>query len=135
VGFEIVERDAAIGGGLLAGALAYRLFVLLLPTALPLVSGLGLYAGAVDKSPATVAQEAGLHGLIASEVASAASGRARAVVFLLMIPAVLYESGHFERCVPRFPTSGIDTTTVCLDNRGTMKTVTPGSLRTLFSAQ
>ena len=89
-GFSLVERDSSIGGGLLAGALAYRLFVLLLPTSLLLVSGLGLYAGIVDKSPGTVAREAGLHGLIASEVAQAASGRNRAVVFVLMIPAVLY---------------------------------------------
>jgi len=90
VGFDLVERDSANGGGLLAGALAYRLFVLLLPTTLLLVSGLGLYAGTVDKSPAKVAEEAGLHGLIAAQVASAASGRSRWIVFLVMIPAVLY---------------------------------------------
>ena len=79
------SADSSIGGGLLAGALAYRLFVLLLPTSLLLVSGLGLYAGTVDKSPSTVAKEAGLHGLIASEVSQTASSRARGVVFLLMI--------------------------------------------------
>src|SRR4029077_16963707 len=90
LGFSLVERDSSIGGGLLAGALAYRLFVLLLPTSLLLVSGLGLYAGIVDKSTGTGEREAGLHGLIASEVAQAASGRNRAVVFVLMIPAVLY---------------------------------------------
>ena len=33
-GLTLLERDSSIGGGLLAGALAYRLFVLLLPTAL-----------------------------------------------------------------------------------------------------
>jgi uncharacterized BrkB/YihY/UPF0761 family membrane protein len=90
LGFDLVERDSAIGGGLLAGALAYRLFVFLLPTSLLLVSGLGLYADTVDKSSTKVAEEAGLHGLIAAEVASASSGRARGIVFLLMIPAVLY---------------------------------------------
>ena len=88
--FALVERDSSIGGGLLAGALAYRLFVLLLPTSLLLVSGLGLYADTVDKSASTVAKEAGLHGLIASEVSKAASGNARGLVFVLMIPAVLY---------------------------------------------
>ena len=46
--------------------------------------------GHCDKSPGTVAREAGLHGLIASEVAQAASGRNRAFVFVLIIPAVLY---------------------------------------------
>ena len=49
---ELFERDSSIGGGLLAGALAYRLFVLLLPTALLFVSGLGLYAGAAARAPA-----------------------------------------------------------------------------------
>jgi uncharacterized BrkB/YihY/UPF0761 family membrane protein len=88
--FGLVRRDAEIGGGLLAGALAYRLFVLLVPSALLLVSGLGLYAGTVDKSASAVAAEAGLHGLIASEVAATASGHRRSVVFVLMLPAVAY---------------------------------------------
>jgi uncharacterized BrkB/YihY/UPF0761 family membrane protein len=101
LGFEVVERDATIGGGLLAGALAYRLFVLLLPTSLLLVSGVGLYAGAVDKSTAKVTEEAGLHGLIASEVAASAGGRARALVFLLMIPAVLYATITLYRSLAR----------------------------------
>ncbi len=90
VGFDVVERDASIGGGLLAGALAYRLFVLLLPSSLLFVSGLGLYADAVDKSPTEAVKDAGLHGLIASEVASTASGRARSIVFIVMVPVVLY---------------------------------------------
>jgi membrane protein len=101
VGFTVVERDSHVGGGLLAGALAYRLFVLLLPTALLLVSGLGLYAGASDKSPGEVAEEAGLNGLIASEVASAASGRARGLVFVLMIPAVLYATATLYRSLAK----------------------------------
>ena len=101
LGLGVVERDSAIGGGLLAGALAYRLFVFLLPTALLLVSGLGLYAGSVDKSPSKVAEEAGLHGLIASEVASTASGRHRGLVFLLMVPAVLYAMGTLYRAIAK----------------------------------
>ena len=101
VGFDLAERDSAIGGGLLAGALAYRLFVLLLPTTLLLVSGLGLYAGTIDKSPAKVAEEAGLHGLIAAQVASAASGRGRGAVFLLMVPAVLYALVALYRAIAK----------------------------------
>ena len=101
LGLTVVERDSDIGGGLLAGALAYRLFLLLLPTALLLVSGLGLYAGATDKRPGEVAEEAGLHGLIASEVASAASGRARGLVFVLMIPAVLYATALLYRSLAK----------------------------------
>ncbi|HEY5661044.1 MAG TPA: YhjD/YihY/BrkB family envelope integrity protein [Gaiellaceae bacterium] len=101
VGLAVVERDSAIGGALLAGALAYRLFVLLLPTALLLVSGLGLYADVSDKTPGQVAQEAGINGLIASEVASTASGRARGLVFILMIPAVLYATTTLYRALAK----------------------------------
>jgi len=100
-GFVLVERDSSIGGGLLAGALAYRLFVLLLPTALLLVSALGLYSSSVDKSPGEVARDAGLHGLIGSEVAQAASGRSRGVVFVLMIPAVLYALVTLYRAIAK----------------------------------
>jgi membrane protein len=101
VGFDVIERDASIGGGLLAGALAYRLFVLLLPSSLLFVSGLGLYADAVDKSPTEAVKDAGLHGLIASEVASTASSRARWVVFIVMVPIVLYATVTLYRAVAK----------------------------------
>jgi uncharacterized BrkB/YihY/UPF0761 family membrane protein len=99
LGFSVLDRDAAVGGGLLAGALAYRLFVLLLPTALLFVSGLGLYADAADKSTTTVAREAGLHGLIASEVATSASGDARWIVFIVTVPVVAYALAKLCRAV------------------------------------
>jgi uncharacterized BrkB/YihY/UPF0761 family membrane protein len=99
IGFTLLESDSSIGGGLLAGALAYRLFVLLLPTALLLVSGLGVYSGATDQSPTQVAREAGLHGLIASEVAQTASSSARWIVVLVMIPAVLYALAKLYRAL------------------------------------
>jgi uncharacterized BrkB/YihY/UPF0761 family membrane protein len=99
LGMSVVERDSSIGGGLLAGALAYRLFVLLLPTALLLVSALGLYADAADKSTSSVAKDAGLHGLIGSEVAASSRSRAGWIIFLLMIPAVLYALAKLYRAV------------------------------------
>ncbi|HKG44242.1 MAG TPA: YhjD/YihY/BrkB family envelope integrity protein [Gaiellaceae bacterium] len=99
LGLTIVERDASIGGGLLAGALAYRLFVLLLPVALLFVSGIGLYADAADKSADRVAKDAGLQGLIASQVASTASGGARWIVFMVMLPAVLYALAKLYRAI------------------------------------
>ena len=100
-GLRLVERDSSIGGGLLAGALAYRIFVLLLPTSLLLVTGLGLYADTVDKSPSTVTKEAGLNGLIGSQVAEAASGRHRALVFVLIIPVVAYALAALYRAVAK----------------------------------
>jgi uncharacterized BrkB/YihY/UPF0761 family membrane protein len=101
IGLDVVERDASIGGGLLAGALAYRLFVLLLPSSLLFVSGLGLYADAVNKTPTQAVKDAGLHGLIASEVASSASGRARWIVFIVMVPIALYATVTLYRAVAK----------------------------------
>jgi len=98
-GFRVVDLDSSIGGGLLAGALAYRLFVLLLPVALLFVSGLGLYADTADKSPDEVARDAGLHGLIASQVAASASSGSRLVVFILMLPALLYALVKLYRAI------------------------------------
>jgi uncharacterized BrkB/YihY/UPF0761 family membrane protein len=98
-GFNVAEHDAAIGGGLLAGALAYRFFVLLLPTALLFVSGIGLYADAADKSTREAATDAGLQGLIASQVASTASGNSRWAVFLVAIPVVLYAAAKLYRAI------------------------------------
>ena len=63
------------------------------------MSGLGLYAGAADQSPSQVSREVGLHGLIASQVSDTASGRARWIVFLVMIPAVLYALAKLYRAV------------------------------------
>ena len=99
LGFTVFERDAAIGGGLLAGALAYRFFVLLLPTALFFVSGIGLYADAAHKSTREAATEAGLQGLIASQVASTAAGGARWAVLVVMIPVVLYAAAKLYRAI------------------------------------
>ena len=39
--FEVYERDSRIAGGMLAGAIAFRLFLLLVPLLLILVAGLG----------------------------------------------------------------------------------------------
>src|SRR6185436_7706926 len=48
---EIVDRDLEVGGGIMAGALAYRLFVWLLPLALVVVGGLGVVSEAASSSP------------------------------------------------------------------------------------
>ena len=63
------------------------------------VSGLGLYADAADKSTSEAAKEAGLHGLIASQVASTSSDGARWLVFILLVPAVLYATATLYRAL------------------------------------
>ena len=72
--FETIERDSDIGGGILAGALSYRLFVFSLPLAFFLVSGLGLLANALGLHPHAVANSIGLAGVITKQVESTSKG-------------------------------------------------------------
>ena len=71
---QAIERDAEIGGRLLAGALAYRLFVFVLPLAFFLVSSLGLVARAFGKEPGAIVTALGLSGFVSEQVAAAADG-------------------------------------------------------------
>lgn len=99
VGLRAVERDSEIGGSLLAGALAYRLFVFLLPFTVFLVVGLGVYAEATDQSTAEVATDVGLTELVAREIADAASDSARWWVLLASIPILAYAIGQLYRSI------------------------------------
>jgi uncharacterized BrkB/YihY/UPF0761 family membrane protein len=87
--FEMVDRDIEVGGGIIAGALAYRLFIWLLPFALVLVAGLGIAADAASESPQRAAKSAGLGGLVSNSVASAAEGSARWYALLIGIPVLV----------------------------------------------
>jgi hypothetical protein len=68
--FEMAERDSEVGGGIIAGALAYRLFIWLLPLALIAVAGLGIAADASSESPEEQAESVGLEGLVSSSIAA-----------------------------------------------------------------
>ena len=72
--FETIERDSHIGGGMLAGALSYRLFIFALPLAFFLVSGLGLVAQALGVEPNVVANSVGIAGTVTKQVQGAAKG-------------------------------------------------------------
>ena len=90
VGWRTLRRDAEIGGSVLAAALAYRIFIWLLPLALVLVLGLGWAADSSD-----VLHETGLGGYVASSVASAAEnvgGWARATGLAIGVFVLLYET-------------------------------------------
>lgn len=71
--FRTVERDITRGGGLLAGALAYRFFFWLLPFVLVLVGGLGLLSTTDDSAPGELAERAGVIGLAAQSITTAAT--------------------------------------------------------------
>jgi uncharacterized BrkB/YihY/UPF0761 family membrane protein len=67
-GFRAVERELAFGGGLLAGGLAYRLFLWLLPIGLVGAQLLGFWLGADHEAVEDAAKE---FGIGAAAVASA----------------------------------------------------------------
>jgi uncharacterized BrkB/YihY/UPF0761 family membrane protein len=68
--FEAVERDAQSGGGVLAAAVAFRLFMFLVPYAFVMCTGFGLASTAAGQDPGDAARSAGITGLLASAVAS-----------------------------------------------------------------
>lgn len=97
--FEMVERDGEVGGGIIAGALAYRLFIWLLPLALVAVVGLGIGADAASESPQDAAKSVGLAALVSSSVASAAEGSTRWYALLVGIPILLYTTRSVLRAL------------------------------------
>jgi uncharacterized BrkB/YihY/UPF0761 family membrane protein len=88
--FEMAERDGDVGGGIIAGALAYRLFIWMLPLALVAVAGLGFAAKASHESPEEAAEAVGLDGLITSSIASAANSPNRWYALVIGIPILVW---------------------------------------------
>lgn len=72
IAWRVWGRDRAIAGGVLAAALAYRVFTWILPLALLLVAGLGLYSSSAGDSSEESLGEVGLTGVVAGSVAAAA---------------------------------------------------------------
>lgn len=88
--FEMVDRDVEAGGGIIAGALAYRFFLWFLPLALVSVAGLGFASEAASESPEETARRLGISGLVSSSVAHAAEGPGRWYALLIGVPILLY---------------------------------------------
>ncbi|HWN21495.1 MAG TPA: YhjD/YihY/BrkB family envelope integrity protein [Gaiellaceae bacterium] len=88
--FEMVERDGEVGGGIIAGALAYRLFLWMLPLALVVVAGLGIAADASSESPEEAAEALGLEGLVSNSIANAANSPNRWYALLIGVPVLLW---------------------------------------------
>lgn len=90
IAWLVARRDTAIGGSVLAAALAYRIFIWLLPLALVLVLGMGWLADSTS-----VLSETGLGAYITDSVAAAAenvSGWARVVGLVIGVFVLLYET-------------------------------------------
>ena len=85
IAVDAFNRDRRFAGGLLAGGLAFRVFLWLLPFALTLVSLFGAAAEGLDERPSELARETGFSAAIAATVAQgvAASGDARWYLFAI----------------------------------------------------
>jgi uncharacterized BrkB/YihY/UPF0761 family membrane protein len=88
--FAMADRDMELGGGIIAGALAYRLFIWLLPLALVAVAGLGIAAEARSETPQDAAESLGMAGLVSNSIANAAKGSSRWYALAIGIPVLIY---------------------------------------------
>ncbi len=70
-GWEAFTLDSEIGGPLISGAVAFRMFLWLLPFTLVTVVGFGLLADAGNTSTSDLARSAGIRGLAAQSIAQA----------------------------------------------------------------
>src|SRR5436305_1857978 len=66
--FEVVDRDSEVAGGIIAGALAYRLFIWLLPAGLVFVGGIGVVADALSNSTKQVGTNLGIGGIVSNSL-------------------------------------------------------------------
>jgi uncharacterized BrkB/YihY/UPF0761 family membrane protein len=97
--FEAVDRDGEVGGGIIAGALAYRFFIWLLPLALVAVAGLGFAAESANESAEETADSVGLAGLVSDSVARAADSPNRWYALLVGIPVLLWTTRSLLRAL------------------------------------
>ena len=100
VGWRTLRRDSAIAGSVLSGALAYRLFIWLLPLALMLAIGFG-WATNLESGDHLV-RHAGLTGFMAHSVASSAErthGFGAVVAFVTALLVLLYQTSALLRAV------------------------------------
>lgn len=86
---EATEHDKMRAGGLLAGGLAFRMFLWLLPAALMVTGVLGIVHSYSPESPGKVARTTGFGGAIASAVGGASSQSHTATIVLIGTGVVL----------------------------------------------
>ncbi|MCB1004167.1 MAG: YihY/virulence factor BrkB family protein, partial [Acidimicrobiales bacterium] len=97
---EAYQRDRDIGGAVLAGAIAFRVFVWLLAATVLAVAGLG-FLSAAGQDPAEASSDLGITAFAASSVAQAADDvqRSRWVLLALGLWALYSASKHALRSV------------------------------------
>ena len=83
-GFLVQELDARVGGGILAGALAFRIFLFMVPVVYVIFTVLGLVSRALGHDPAQLAKHAGITGVLASTVVKVADQSAWTLAALVV---------------------------------------------------
>ena len=99
VSFDVIERDSDIGGGILGGALAYRLFVFFLPLAFLLVASLGLLSNWFDVSPEQIGKDVGVVSLVTKEIAASSQTASSWWVALVSAGVLVYVTTVLHRAV------------------------------------
>jgi uncharacterized BrkB/YihY/UPF0761 family membrane protein len=99
VAFVTIERDTTTAGSVLAAALAFRIFLFMVPYVFVLVYGFGLAASATHSDPQDLAAKAGVVGLMASaiQVADEQSLFTRITVLCVALYALFSTSKKFLR--------------------------------------
>jgi uncharacterized BrkB/YihY/UPF0761 family membrane protein len=91
-GFRALDRDVSTGGVVLAGAVAFRVFLFVVPYVFVAVVGFGLAAEAADQDAGDLARQSGIGGLVAKAVSGAAdlSGFSRVTALVVALVALLF---------------------------------------------
>jgi uncharacterized BrkB/YihY/UPF0761 family membrane protein len=101
IAFCTIERDIARGGGLMAGALAYRFFFWLLPFVYVMVAGIGFLATADETAAQDLARTVGVVGFAAQSIADAAetSSTSRWWALAVGLPVLYLASVSFVKAL------------------------------------
>jgi len=100
-GFLVQELDANVGGGILAGALAFRLFLFMVPFVYVVFTVLGGIARALGHDPAQVSRNVGITGILADAVVKIdeQSAWAQAALVLGAIVTLFITSGALMKAL------------------------------------
>ena len=85
VAFQVFESDRAKGGGIMAGAVAFRMFVALVPATLVLIIVFGTVANLAGTDAKDVARQAGITGVAARTIKSAADASTTSTIATLVL--------------------------------------------------
>jgi uncharacterized BrkB/YihY/UPF0761 family membrane protein len=100
-GFLVQELDANAGGGILAGALAFRIFLFMVPLVYVVFTVLGAISRAAGQDPGQLARNVGITGILASTVVKVEnqSGWAQAALVVGAVVAMLITAGSLMKAL------------------------------------